>query len=320
VWKEHDRHSSKELSVNLDVRSLELVLAIHEESGVTRASERLNVTQSALSHQLRDIEDRLRTPLFLRVRKRMIITPAGEAVVRAARRVLQDVAAVEEEIRMLSDETRGTIRLSTQCYTCYHWLPVILRKFGKRYPAVEIRIDVDATRHTLRALLEGRIDVAIINTRPDDKAVQLTPLFEDELLLVVPEQHPLSGSAFVRPVQLASEHFILHTLPSDNGFVQNILKPAGVTPARCSQVELTEAIVELVRAGIGVTVMADWAIRPYERRGGIRTVPVSKGGVHRQWYAATLRQERTPPYRQRFIETLRDMAAPPGTTKRHPSG
>jgi LysR family transcriptional regulator, regulator for metE and metH len=296
--------------LNLDVRSLQLVLAIHEESGVTRASERLNVTQSALSHQLREIEDRLRTPLFLRVKKKMLITPAGETVVRLARRVLQDVTAAEEEIRLLSDGTRGTIRISTQCYTCYHWLPAILRKFGKRYPNVEVRIDVGATRQAVRALLEGRIDVAIVNGDPDDASIELTPLFEDEMLLVVAEDHPLGGSAWVRPAQLAGEHLLLHNLPEENSFVQDVLKPAGVSPERYSRVELTEAIVELVRAGMGVAVMANWVVRAYERRGGIRGIPLSRKGVHRQWYAATLRQERTPPYRVRFLDALRDMAAP----------
>lgn len=296
--------------MNLDVKTLQLVLAIHEESGVTRASERLNVTQSALSHQLREVEDRLRTPLFLRVRKRMIITPAGETVVRLARRVLQEMEAAEEEIRLLSDGTRGTIRLSTQCYTCYHWLPAILRKFGKRYPNVEVRIDIGATRQALRALLEGRIDLAIVHQDTHEASVELTPLFEDELLLVVAEDHPLSASAYVRPAQLAKEHLLLHTAPEENSFVQTVLKPAGVSPERCSQVELTEAIVELVRAGMGVAVMANWAVRAYERRGGLRAIPVSRTGVRRQWYAATLRQERTPPYRQRFLDALRDMAAP----------
>lgn len=297
--------------MNLDVKSLQLVLAIHEESGVTRASERLNVTQSALSHQLREIEDRLQTPLFLRIRKRMVITPAGETVVRLARRVLQDVAAAEEEIRLLSDGTRGTIRLSTQCYTAYHWLPSILRKFGRRYPNVEVRIDVGATRQALRALLDGRLEVAIIDRKPDDAAVELTSLFDDELLLIVAEDHPLSRSAWVRPSQLANEHLLLHTPPEGNAFVQTILGPAGVMP-RCSQVELTEAIVELVRAGMGVAVMADWIVRGYQRRGGIRAIPVSKRGVHRTWYAATLRQERVPEYRRRFLDALRGMAHPSG--------
>jgi LysR family transcriptional regulator for metE and metH len=298
-------------TLNLDVKTLQLVLAIHEESGVTRASERLNVTQSALSHQLREVEDRLRTPLFLRVRKRMIITPAGETVVRLARRVLQDLAAAEEEIRLLSDGTRGTIRITTQCYTCYHWLPGILRKFGKRYPNVEIRIDVGATRQALRALLDGRLDVAIVNTAPDDAAVELTPLFEDELMLVVADDHPLSRSAFVRPAQLAREHLLLHSVPEENSFVQKVLKPAGISPERCSQVDLTEAIIELVRAGMGVAALANWVVAGYERR-GIRTIPIGRNGVHRQWSAATLRQERTPPYRQRFLDALRDMAAPRG--------
>jgi LysR family transcriptional regulator, regulator for metE and metH len=296
--------------MNLDIKSLQLVLAIHEESGVTRASERLNVTQSALSHQLREIEDRLRTPLFLRIRKRMVITPAGETVVRLARRVLQDMAIAEEEIRVLGDPTRGTIRLSTQCYTCYHWLPAILRKFGKRHPNVEVRIDVGATRHALRALLDGRLDVAIINDDPLDSAVDLTPLFEDEMLLVVSADHRLAGSKWIRPSQIANEHLLLHTKAQESAFVKSVLVPAGAVPERCSEVELTEAIIELVRADMGVAVMADWAVRAYERRGGIRTIPIGKEGVHRQWYAATLRQDRTPEYRDRFLDALRGMAAP----------
>jgi LysR family transcriptional regulator, regulator for metE and metH len=296
--------------MNLDIKSLQLVLAIHDERGVTRAGERLGVTQSALSHQLREIEDRLRTPLFLRIKKRMVITPAGETVVRLARRVLHDLAAAEEEIRNLGNGTRGVIRLSTQCYTCYHWLPAILRKFGRRYPDVEVRIDVGATRQALRALLDGRLDVAIVNTDPRDAAVELTPLFEDEMLLVVPDDHSLARSASVRPAQIANEHLLLHTSAEDSGFVQSVLAPAGAVPERCSQVELTEAIVELVRAGMGVTVMADWAVRGYQRRGGIRAIPIGRRGVHRQWYAATLRQERTPEYRLRFLDALRDMRHP----------
>ena len=290
--------------MNLELRHLKLVLAIHEASSVTAASEQLNVTQSALSHQLKEIEGRLQTPLFLRVRKKMILTPAGEAVLRAARPVLQQVQAAEEEIRQLNGDHAGTITISTQCYTCYHWLPPMLSRFQKRYPDVNVNIDVDATRSTVAALLEGRIDVGILNRVPEDQSLDLTPLFEDELLLVTSDRHPLAKSAWVRPSQIASEHLILHTGPNENMFNQTVLVPAGVTPARYSQVNLTEAIVEMVRAGLGISVMADWAIAPYERHGGLTTIPVSKAGIRRRWYAATRRAERRPLYLERFLETL----------------
>src|SRR5688572_30629901 len=131
--------------MNLELRHLQLVLAIHETRSVTAASERLNVTQSALSHQLKEIESRLQTELFLRVRKKMVLTPAGEAVLRAARPVLQQIAETEDEIRRLNGDRSGTITISTQCYTCYHWLPPVLTRFQKKYPGVEVHIDAEAT-------------------------------------------------------------------------------------------------------------------------------------------------------------------------------
>ena len=290
--------------MNLELRHLQMVLAIHEESSVTAASERLNVTQSALSHQLKEIEARLQTQLFLRVHKKMVLTPAGETVLRAARPILQQIEAAEEEIRQLSDDHAGTITISTQCYTCYHWLPQLLTKFQKRNPKVDVQIDVDATRSTVKSLLEGRIDVAILHIVPDDRSLELTPLFEDELLLVTSDKHRLAKSPWVRPAQLAGEHLILHTGPDENTFNQTVLVPAGVKPARYSQVNLTEAIVEMVRADLGVSAMADWAIAPYEQQGGLKTIPVSKSGIRRRWYAATLRRQRRPLYLDRFLETL----------------
>jgi LysR family transcriptional regulator, regulator for metE and metH len=290
--------------MNLELRHLQMVLAIHEASSVTAASERLNVTQSALSHQLKEIEARLQTQLFLRVRKKMVLTAAGQAVLRAARPILQQVEAAEEEIRLLNDDHAGTITISTQCYTCYHWLPPVLTRFQKQHPDVDVQIDVDATRTTVKSLLEGRIDVAILNHVPDDHAIELTPLFEDEMLLVTSDKHRLAKSLWVRPSQLATEHLILHTAPHENTFNQTVLVPAGVRPARYSQVNLTEAIVELVRANLGVSAMADWAIAPYEQQGGLKTITVSKSGIRRRWYAATRRAERRPRYLDRFLETL----------------
>jgi LysR family transcriptional regulator, regulator for metE and metH len=296
--------------MNLELRHLKLVLAIHEASSVTAASERLNVTQSALSHQLKEIEGRLQTKLFLRVRKKMVLTPAGEAVLRAARPILQQVEATEEEIRQLNDDHAGTITISTQCYTCYHWLPPLLTRFQKRHPDVDVQIDVDATRTTVQSLLEGRIDVGILHIVPDDHSLELTPLFEDELLLVTSDKHRLAKSPWVRPSQIATEHLIVHTGPAENTFNQTVLVPAGVTPARYSQVNLTEAIVEMVRANLGISVMADWAIAPYEQQGGLKTIPVSKSGIRRRWYAATRRAERRPLYLERFLKTLADTPFP----------
>src|SRR5215471_2965936 len=113
---------SEEGTVNLDIRHLKLIVAVTEEKSVTRAGERLHLTQSALSHQLRDIEERLGTQLFLRLNKKMLPTQAGERLLVTARRTLDDLKRAEEEIAQMASNKRGALRISTECYTCYHWL------------------------------------------------------------------------------------------------------------------------------------------------------------------------------------------------------
>src|SRR5262245_16152530 len=117
----------------LDTRHLKLIVAISEERSVTRAGERLYLTQSALSHQLRDIEERLGTPLFNRVNKRMILTPAGERLLQSARQVLNELRRAEDDIAQIAAGDHGSLRISTECYTCYHWLPGVLKDFNRKY-------------------------------------------------------------------------------------------------------------------------------------------------------------------------------------------
>ena len=150
--------------MDLDIRHLKLVRAVTSAGSLTGAGTVLNLTQSALSHQLRDIESRLGTPLFLRVGKRMRLTPAGERLLRSADEVLEAIERTEDSIRQLSGADRGVLRLSTECYTCYHWLPPLLKRYRRAHPNVEVRINGDATSDPLPHLLGGGLDVAILST------------------------------------------------------------------------------------------------------------------------------------------------------------
>jgi LysR family transcriptional regulator for metE and metH len=141
-------------AVDLDLRHLRLVQAIAACGSVTRAAERLNLTQSALSHQLRDIEDRLTTPLFTRLGNKMVLTPAGERVLSAAARVLDEVQRAEDDVRQLAQHGAGTIRVCAQCNTGYYWLPPLLARFEHKHPRVAVRILPEATR-PVEAVLEA---------------------------------------------------------------------------------------------------------------------------------------------------------------------
>src|SRR5215471_15776221 len=183
--------------MDLDVRHLKLIVAVTEEKSVTRAGEVLHLTQSALSHQLREIEERLGTPLFLRMNKKMVLTQAGERLLRTARQVLDEMKRAEDHISQMAVNRQGTLRISTECYTCYHWLPDVMKEFQRKFPGVEVKIDADATHRPVQALLQGKLDVGIVSDVHRDKQLQCRVLFDDEIVAVMPPDHPLAARAYL---------------------------------------------------------------------------------------------------------------------------
>ena len=297
--------------MELEVRHLRLVSEVAALGSVTRAAERLHLTQSAISHQLRDIESRLGTPLFHRMGKRMVATPAGERVLRSATAVLDDLRRVEEDIRQIAREGSGILRMCTQCNTGYHWLPPLLKTFSARYPRVEVQIAVDSTTRPVEALLEGKLDLAVVTNEVDDRRIAVRPLFRDELVLVVSPEHRLAGRRHVPVSELASEHLLIYSSSRHDSFAfRRVLDPAGVEPARVSHLMLTEAILEMVKANLGVTIIAKWSVQPAIESGAVRAISLGAKGVFRQWSAATVKGASEPKHLADFVQLLAAQSLP----------
>lgn len=292
--------------MHLEVRHLKLATAIADTGSVTRAANRLHLTQSALSHQLKDIEARLGTPLFLRIHRRMVLTTAGERLLESAHRILGELEHVESDLSTAGRrQATELLRVTTECYTAYHWLPSVLPDFRAAWPMVEVRIVPDLTRRALAALLEGDVDVAIVSRRPDNRRVAFTPLFADDIVIAVAPTHPLASKPYVRPIDLAAEHLVVNDSSDQRSFlIEQILRPAGVMPEQVSRVPFTEAIVELVKAGLGFTAIARWAIAPALEAGTLVAVPLTRNGCRRQWYAATRVAKVPPPHEAAFVGLL----------------
>ena len=291
--------------MKLDTRDLRLVTAIAEHGGVTRASQHLYLTQSAVSHQLLGLEKRLGAPLFHRLGKRLVPTAAGARLIAGARQVLSDLQELEEDALRAATGRALSLRLSTECYTCYHWLPRVMEKFQEEFANVDVSIVAEATQHPLPALLDGRIDLAIIHSVDVDQRVTYTTLFEDELVAIMPESHRLAKRKFLTAEDFADEHLITYAVQlSENAFYQEVLVAAGVKPRKVTQIQLTEGIVEMVRAGVGIGVFANWAVSGYLDRGSLTAVPVTEKRVKRRWRAAVLRQSPMPQHLRKFVQVL----------------
>ncbi len=298
------------MSIALEVRHLKLLTAVAEEGSVTGAARRLHLTQSALSHQLRDAEEKLEARLFLRLGRRMVLTPAGEHMLQSARRVLAELEGAEGRVRRQASSAHGVLRLSTQCYTCYHWLPELLRGFRQCHPGVDVRIDAEATRAPLEALLEGRLDVALTNCAPRDPRFRVRPLFEDDLLVVLPPRHALAREKYILPERLGGETVIVYPPRKDSFLLNLYMTPAGVQPGGVLEVPLTEAIVEMVKAGLGVGFLARWAVAPWVAKREVAARPITRQGCRRQWSAVTLRRTEPSSCVEEFISLLADTKSP----------
>jgi LysR family transcriptional regulator for metE and metH len=289
----------------VEIRHLKLIKAIAEEGTITKAIDKLHLTQSALSHQLREAEDQLGTKIFNRQAKKMVLTKAGEKLYETAVEVLEKLSKAEVQIKKMVFGESGEIKLSAECYTSYHWLPSVMKQFHYLYPNVELQMVMSATHYPLQKLISGELDLAITSDPVKDTKIQYIELFQDEMVAVVPSGHSWTEKKFVKPEDFATENLIIHSLPLETVTVhQFFLKPAGVSPKKIIPVPLTEAAIEMVKAEMGVVVMARWSLKNYLQDGSLRTVKVGKSGLKRTHYIAFLKKKKNPDYVHHFVEFI----------------
>ena len=289
----------------VELRHLRLVWAVAEEKGLTRAARRLRLTPSALSHQLRTLEEAVGAAVFHREGKAMRLTAAGEVLLEAAARVLGTVSDAEDRLAKLRAGLTGTVRVSTHCYTGYHWLPAVIAGFRADFPEAEVRVVGEATRRPLDALHAREIDVAVTTERSGRRDVLARPVLRDEVLMILPAGHTLARKAWLEPAEIAREHLLTYANnPEESSLCQEILRPAGAWPRRYTGMFLTEAIVELVRAGLGVSVLAEWAAQPYLTDGRIVAKRITRAGWRRTWQAVTWPKDTAGPLVMGFVDRL----------------
>ena len=195
-------------SGTLETRDLRLVQAIAQAGGATQAAKHLHLSQSAVSHQLRGLEERLGVELFRREGRRLAITAAGEKLVELAQQVLLPLLQAELELRRGSFRERPKLRVATQCYTAYHWLPGALRALMTEHPEVELVLQGDVVGDANEQLRDDHTDLVLCVIPPRKGAYQRVTLFKDELMLAVPRGHALARKKYVEGTDLTDETLI----------------------------------------------------------------------------------------------------------------
>lgn len=279
----------------LEIRHLKLVRAIADAGSVTRAATTLHLSQSAVSHQLLDLERDLGQRLFDRVGKRMVPTPCGAHMIASAARLLGDLAELERSL----DDHRGTrvpLRIASSCFTSYHWLPAALAHFGSHHPQVELDIVLEATRRTGVALVEDQIDLAITTKPPPDDTWQTTELMGSELVALASKRHAVAARTKRGALPFAELHdceILVHDISDEDleRLGRAVRAGRATAPVNVRKIPLSEALLELVRAGYGVAIVDRWVVSPHLSRElvALSLAPRTKRTFHAVWRRANPR-------------------------------
>ncbi len=276
----------------LEIRHLRMLQAMARTGSVTRAAAVLGLTQSALSHQIAEAERRLGLDLFLQGNKKMQMTPAAESLNDEAGRILAQLERIEKDVTRRGTEARHIVRIGCGAYSCYRWLPRFLKGFQEGAADIDIEVVADATQRPLKALTDRSIDIAVTSGTPDKASARSLRLFRDELILIMPRDHKLAGKSVVAAQDLADQVYISYSDIAEKGHeYESFLKPAQVSYRKMLKVELTEAIVELVAGGFGISILSRWAVSQHLRAGALASARITRGGLYVDWYAATRKGE-----------------------------
>lgn len=272
----------------LDVRHLQMLTALSQHPRVTEAAEALRITPSALSHRITEVERRLDTPLFTRINRRLRPTPAADYLTQVAARILSDLSRAEDDVRKMSQGVRHVVRIAVESYSAYHWLPAFVRHLSGTEPEIGIEVVAAASRNTLSCLHDRTVDLIIISGDINRAGINLIPLFDDELCFIMSPDHRLAGKEYIDGSDIVGEDFITYTrIPEPDREYELLFRPSNSYPNWTETVEVPEAIVEMVAAGLGTSVLAGWAVSGAIDSGRIVGSKAGKDGIKIAWQAAT---------------------------------
>ncbi len=294
----------------LEIRHLQTLAALADTGSLAKAAERVFVTQSALSHQLKALEARYGAPLFERNTKPLRFTQAGARLVTLAREVLAMTAQAEREVAQWVSGRGGQLRVAVECHTCFDWLMPAMDAFREHWPDVELDL-VGGFQVDPMALLEtGAADFAVIHDRPAPRSgITTEPLFSYETMAILSPRHPLARKPFLRPEDFADEILISYPVEEDMlDVVRHFLAPAGIS-ARRRKVELTVAILQLVASGRGIAALPEWSVAGYLERGYVVGKPLGPDGLRCELFAAILESLAAKPFMADFIAKVRRCSA-----------
>ena len=293
----------------LEIRHLKTLATLREAESLVEASERLHLTQSALSHQLKNLEEELGLPLFVRKTRPVRFTSAGLRLLRLADTLLPQLRQAERDLQRLAGGQAGRLHMAIECHSCFQWLMPTIDQFRNAWPEVEVDFASGFFFAPLPALARGELDLVVTSDPQDIAGLTYVPLFTYEAQLAISNQHPLVNRTNIEPADLAAETLICYPVDRERlDIFKHFLEPAGVEPLSVRNAELTVMMMQLVASGRGVCCLPNWAMAEYLQRGYVSARPLGSEGLYGTLYAAVRDEMLETSYLQDFLLTAKDIS------------
>lgn len=293
----------------LELRHLRSLAAIADSRRLADAAERVHLTQSALSHQVRALEAHYGVTLFQRTSNGLRFTPAGQRLLTLARESLAAVESAERDLARLKGDAGGQLRIALECHTCFDWLMPVMDEFRKRWPEVEVDLVAGFHSDPLKLLETGKADLVIGSQKPRAREWAVFPLFRFEILVVLPVEHRLRAKRYVEASELAGETLITYPVPEERiDFIREVLRPARMKLGRRTA-ELTVAIVQLVASRRGIAALPNWGLTNYVGLDYVIAKRIGSKGLWSELHAIAPRVLATKPFLSELAGIIRSKCA-----------
>ena len=300
---------------------LEIIRAVDQEGSLTAAAETLHLTQSALSHSIRKLEQHLGVAIWRREGRRLRPTQAGEHLLGLASRVVPQLLHAEDRLAQLARGERGTLRIGMECHPCTQWLLKIAAPYLAAWPAVDLDVKQEFQFGGIGALFSYDIDLLVTPDPLFKKGLRFEPVFDYEQVLVVGPRHPLRHATHAQPEQISGETLITYPVEKDRlDIYTRFLTPAGISPARQKFIETTDIMLQMVASGRGVAALPRWLVEENAERFAVFPVRLGESGVAKQIFLGIREADGDVDYLRAFLTLARTQPMPPAPGRRGRDG
>lgn len=290
----------------LERTHLAIIRAIEKKGSMTAAAETLHLTQSALSHTVRKLEDQLGVAIWHREGRSLRLTQAGEFLLKLAERLLPQLERAEENLHQIALGERGTLCIGMECHPCYEWLRRVVSPYLAAWPAVDVDVKQQFQFGGIAALFAYEIDLLVTPDPLYKPGLIFEPVFEYEQVLVVGRTDPLAQLGHIEPAQLVDEVLITYPVETDRLDIFNqFLHPAGISPKRHKTIETTDIMLQMVASGRGVAALPRWLVEEYAHKLDVIPIRLGKQGIAKQIFLGAREADTVTDYLQAFIKLAR---------------